>query len=124
MGVEGPHELELQLVDQGAVAVDLLEHGIDDESFPARFVGEQVGVGRSILVKELSKQHASSPLERVGDEAGLLRAPEQSQRLLLAGPRWYLEQSFVPARGRPKADGGWTGRRATLSPFGVRAAAS
>ncbi len=57
VGVERVHELQVELADQGDVALHLLEHGIDEDRLARLLVGEQVRVGRGLGIEELSEQH-------------------------------------------------------------------
>ena len=57
VGIEGIAHVELELLDQGEVALDLGEHRIDDDGVTRRVVGEQVRVRRGLGVEQLAKQH-------------------------------------------------------------------
>ena len=48
--VEFPHELQ--------VAVDLLQHRIDDQRLAAMAAGQQIGIGAGRAVEELAEDHA------------------------------------------------------------------
>ena len=50
-------QLEVELVDELEVAVDLLQHRIDDQRLAAAPAGEQIGVGAGHAVEELAEDH-------------------------------------------------------------------
>ncbi len=64
MGVDRLDQPEVELVDQLDVAVDLLQHRIDDQRLAAAPAGEQVGVGAGDAVEQLAKDHGGTSLER------------------------------------------------------------
>ena len=45
MRIDGLDQLQVQFADQLQVAVDLLQHRIDDQRLAAASAGEQIGVG-------------------------------------------------------------------------------
>ena len=62
--VHGLDQLEVEFVDQLQVAIDLLQHGIDDQRLPALSAGEQVAVGAGRLIEELAENHGGLRGER------------------------------------------------------------
>ena len=57
VGVDGLHQLEVELLDEAQVAVDLLVHRVDEEGLAAGPPGQEVGVGAGRLVEELPEDH-------------------------------------------------------------------
>ena len=57
VGVDRLDQPQVELVDQLDVAVDLLQHRIDEQSLGAAPAGEQVGVGAGDAVEQLAKDH-------------------------------------------------------------------
>ena len=57
MCVHSLHEFEIQLLDEMKVAIDLLQHRIDDQSLAARTAREQVGIRTGDVIEELTKDH-------------------------------------------------------------------
>ena len=57
MGVDRLDEPEIELLHQLEVAVDLLEHRIDDERFAAAAAGEHVAIGARNAVEQLPEDH-------------------------------------------------------------------
>ena len=55
--VDGLDQLQVELGHQLQVAVDLLQHGIDDQRLPAPPAGQQIAVGARGLIEELTKNH-------------------------------------------------------------------
>ncbi len=45
MGIDGLDQLEIEFTQQLAVAVDLLEHGVEDQCLAAVAAGQQIAVG-------------------------------------------------------------------------------
>ena len=62
VGIEDLGERELELVEKGQVALDLLQHRIDDEGFAARARGDEVGVAARADVVELAEEHRPNPI--------------------------------------------------------------
>jgi len=60
VGLQRPDELEPQLLEQSGVAPRLLEDRIDENRFPRSLIGEKIGVGGGLLIKELSENHKVS----------------------------------------------------------------
>ncbi|MDF3070665.1 MAG: hypothetical protein K0R38_6266 [Polyangiaceae bacterium] len=58
--VYGVAQAEPELSHQLDVALDVLQHGVDDDGFARLLVRQQVGVSRGVEVVELSQQHDSS----------------------------------------------------------------
>ena len=56
MGVEAGHQGNAQFPDQGQVAVVLLEHRIDQYPRARAPIGQQVGEGAGVGIKELAQQ--------------------------------------------------------------------
>ena len=62
MGVDRLDQPQVELLDQLDIAVDLLQHRIDDQSLAAAPAGEQVGVGAGDAVEQLAKDHGGTSL--------------------------------------------------------------
>ena len=60
MGIDGLDQLEVEFAQQLAVALDLLQHGIEDQRLAAGAAGEHIAVGSGNAVKELTKDHGSA----------------------------------------------------------------
>ena len=58
--VEAVDELEPELIEQPQVTLDRLDDRVDKDSLSTELVGQQVGVGAGLLMKELSKDHDAS----------------------------------------------------------------
>ena len=52
-------QLEIELVHELQVAVDLLQHRIDDQRLAAAPAGEQIAVGAGDAVEQLAEDHAA-----------------------------------------------------------------
>src|SRR5581483_11218215 len=57
MGVDRLDQLEVQLLQQLAIAVRLLQHGIEDQRLAAGTAREQVGIGAGNAVEKLAEDH-------------------------------------------------------------------
>ena len=57
VGVDRLHQLQIELADELKVAVDLLQHRIDDQRLAAAAGGEQVGIGAGRRIEELTEDH-------------------------------------------------------------------
>ena len=57
MGIDRLDQLQIELAQQLAVAIDLLQYGIEDQRLAARSAGQQVTVGSGYAVKQLTKDH-------------------------------------------------------------------
>ena len=57
MGVDRLHQAQVQFAHELEVTVDLFQHRVDDQCFPAAPAGEQVSVSPRGLVEELAKDH-------------------------------------------------------------------
>ena len=68
MGVDRLDQLEVELVDELEVAVDLLQHRIDDQRLAAAPAGEQIGVGAGDAVEELAEDHGCASVGREPNE--------------------------------------------------------
>ena len=64
MGLQGRHEVQAELLDQRAVTLTLLEHGIDHDRLLRLGAAEHIGVGRRLRVEELAEQdhRAATPI--------------------------------------------------------------
>ena len=56
VGVDRGNQLDTQFANQGEIALVLLKDRIDEQAFAAGHIGEQVGEGAGIGVKELPKE--------------------------------------------------------------------
>ena len=57
MGVDRLDQPQIELAQQLAVAVDLLQHGIEDQRLAAGAAGQQIAVGAGDAVEQLAKDH-------------------------------------------------------------------
>ncbi len=57
MGIDGLDQPEIEFTQQLAVAVDLLEHRVEDQCLAAVAAGQQIAVGSRNAVEELAKDH-------------------------------------------------------------------
>jgi hypothetical protein len=55
-------QLEVELFHELQVAIDLLQHGIDDQRLPAAPAGHEVAIGARNAVEELAEDHRATPL--------------------------------------------------------------
>src|SRR5205085_10952608 len=53
-------QFQVELADQLEIAVDLLQHRIDDQRLAARPAGHQVGVSARYAVEQLAEDHGAS----------------------------------------------------------------
>ena len=65
MGVDRLHQPQIELAQQLAVAVGLLQHGIEDQRLAAGAARQQVAVGAGNAVEELTKDHGLLPRSRI-----------------------------------------------------------
>src|SRR5580692_4360517 len=57
MRIDGLDQFEIQFTQQLAVAVDLLQHRIEDQRFAAGAAGQDITVGSRYAVEQLAKDH-------------------------------------------------------------------
>ncbi len=57
MRVHRLDQAQVEFADQLQIAVDLLQHRIDDQRFAAGAAGEQIGVGAGNAVEKLAEDH-------------------------------------------------------------------
>ena len=57
MRVDGLDQLEIELAHELEIAVDLLQHRIDDQRLAAMPAGDEIGVGARNAVEELAEDH-------------------------------------------------------------------
>ena len=57
MGIDRLDQLEIEFAQQLAVAVDLLQHRIEDQRFAAGAARQQIAVGAGDAVEQLAKDH-------------------------------------------------------------------
>ena len=74
MRVGGLDQLEIELAHELQIAVDLLQHRIDDQRLAAMPAGDEIGVGAGNAVEELAEDH------RRLHSANLRRAPREVVR--------------------------------------------
>ncbi len=55
--IDGLDEFEIEIPQKLNVAIDLLEHGIDDECLSAAAAREQISIGARCAVEQLAKDH-------------------------------------------------------------------
>src|SRR5262249_44343671 len=80
------HQLEVELLDELKVALDLLQHGIDDQRLAAAAACHQVGVGARYAVKQLAEDHGRLRKRDSRRKSHLSKA----QHLLLVPDSAYL----------------------------------
>ena len=51
---------EIEFLHELQIAIDLLQHGIDDQRLAARTAGERVGVGAGCLIEELAENYGAT----------------------------------------------------------------
>ena len=68
VGVDRLDQLEVELPHQREIAVDLLQHRIDDQRLAAAAAGEQVRIGAGGLIEKLAEDH--------GQVSSLIQAEE------------------------------------------------
>ena len=91
MGIDSLDQFQVELADELQIAVDLFQHRIDDQRFPAQPAGKEIGVGPGGGVEELAKNHALLPLRRLH--------PHYTLRHRMKMPlRHHYEQDY-PAKG-------------------------
>ncbi len=59
VGIDRLDQLEVELADQLQIAVDLLQHRIDDQRLASAAAGEQIGIGAGDAVEQLAEDHRS-----------------------------------------------------------------
>jgi hypothetical protein len=59
VGVDRLDQLEVELFDERQIAVDLLQHGIEDQRLAAAAAGEQIGICAGHLVEQLAEDHGT-----------------------------------------------------------------
>ena len=64
MRIDGLDQFQIELAHQLQVAVNLLQHGIDDQCLPAGAAGEQIGIGARNLIEQLTEDHANNSIAR------------------------------------------------------------
>ena len=57
MGIDRLDQLQIEFAQQLAVAVDLLQHGIEDQRLAAGAAGQQIAVGAGGAVEQLTEDH-------------------------------------------------------------------
>ena len=61
--IDGLDQPEVEFVHELEVAVDLLQHGIDDQRLASAPAGQKIGVGARDAVEELAEDHRpASPI--------------------------------------------------------------
>ena len=65
MRVDGLDQLELELAHELEIAVDLLQHRIDDQRLAALPAGDEIGVGAGNAVEQLAEDHQRLPNNRI-----------------------------------------------------------
>src|SRR5580700_8346007 len=88
MRVDRLHELEIELLHQLEVAIDLLQHGIDDERFAAAPASEDIAVGARDTVEQLPKDHRGlSPPRDSRSSAASISTALHSTSCLISRPQ-------------------------------------
>ena len=67
VSVDGLDQFEIKLAQQLAVAVDLLQHGIENQRFAAGAAGQDVAVGSGYAIEQLAKDHEWQARELIPD---------------------------------------------------------
>ena len=57
MRIDGLDQLEIELAHELQIAVDLLQHRIDDQRLAAMPAGDEISVGAGNAVEELAEYH-------------------------------------------------------------------
>ena len=60
VGVDRRHQFDSQLANQGEIAAVLLKDRVDDHPLAAGHIGQQVGEGAGVAVKELAEQQRAT----------------------------------------------------------------
>ena len=105
MRVDGLDQLEVELVDQLQVAVDLLQHRIDDQRLAAAPAGEQIGVGARDAVEELAEDHGlNSPfphmLHQVAGAASTRKRQPKEGRISASREGKHMPSKIVDLSAR------------------------
>ena len=58
MGVHRLHQAQLKLVQELRVALNAVQHGIDDQRLAPGVARQQVGIGAGNRIEQLAKDHA------------------------------------------------------------------
>jgi hypothetical protein len=60
VSVDRLHQLELEVLDELQIAIDPVEHRVDDQRLPAAAAADQVRVRRRDRIEQLTEDHAVS----------------------------------------------------------------
>src|SRR3954467_4042976 len=80
MGVHRLDQLEIELAQELAVAVDFFQHGIEDQRLAAGAARQEIAVGTRNTVEELAEDHGKTRRELPGDST-TFRAYKRSNSL-------------------------------------------
>ena len=61
VGVDRLDELQLEFPDELEIAIDLLQHGIDDQRLASPPAREQIGIGSGYGIEQLAKDQGCLP---------------------------------------------------------------
>ena len=82
MRVDGLYQLEFELAHELQIAVDLLQHRIDDQRLAAMPAGNDIGIGAGNVVEELAEYHRRVRSANLTPDISRKRqAPSKGRRL-------------------------------------------
>jgi hypothetical protein len=70
MRIDRFHETQIELTQKLQIAIDLLDHRVDDERLAATAAGEQIAVGAGDRIEQLAEYHAICPTAAARYERG------------------------------------------------------
>src|SRR6202023_2506278 len=107
VGVDRLDQLEVQLLQQLAVAVRLFQHGIEDQRLAAGAAREQVGVGAGNAVEKLAKDHGGGlrPQSSAADLKSLTQSPQNRVQGLQIESGTRITDLLVPITFRSPRKG-------------------
>src|SRR5450759_4998921 len=95
MGIDRLDQPEIEFAQQLAVAIDLLQHGIEDQRLAAGAACQQIAVGSRNAVEQLTKDHGWRGLDLISDNTAYSSAMASSfetHRFAMldevSGPSW------------------------------------
>ena len=81
------NQLQVELFHELQIAIDLLQHRIDDQRLAARPAGEEIGVGAGCLIKELTEHHGATFSAIKHTDVGFTCVQAATKRLPFNGKR-------------------------------------
>ena len=61
MGIHGLNELQIEFLEKLQIAINLLQHRINDQGFTAAAARKEIGVGARFTIEQLAEDHAHIP---------------------------------------------------------------